>query len=130
VKGFVWLVDEAVPAVHDEQLAEHGGLPGIRDLGAVQAALARPRNLASNENCEHVARLATAYAYGIARNHGFSDGNKRTALVAADLFLMLNGFELSASPAENVLTISGVADGSISEDDLATWFHGNIKAAS
>ncbi len=130
MKDFVWLVDEAVLAVHDEQLAEHGGPPGIRDLGTVQSALARPRNLASYENCEDMARLAAAYAFGIARNHGFSDGNKRTALVAADLFLMLNGCELSASPAENVLTISGVADGSISEDDLATWFRGNIKAAS
>ncbi len=131
MNDFVWLIDEVVLAVRDEQLAEHGGLSGVRDLGAVQSALARPRNLASYENCKDVARLAAAYAYayayGIARNHGFADGNKRTALVAADLFLMLNGFELSSSPAENVLTILGVADGSMSEDDLAAWFRGNIK---
>ncbi len=127
MRDFVWILDEAVLAVHDEQLAEHGGLPGIRDLGAVQSALARPRNLASYEDCEDVARLAAAYAYGIVKNHGFSDGNKRTALVTADLFLMLNGYELSSAPAENVLTILGVADGSLSEDELAIWFRNNIQ---
>ncbi len=127
MRDFVWILDEAVLAVHDEQLAEHGGLPGIRDLGAVQSALARPRNLASYEDCEDVARLAAAYAYGIVKNHGFSDGNKRTALVTADLFLMLNEYELSSAPAENVLTILGVADGSLSEDELAIWFRNNIQ---
>ncbi len=127
MRDFVWILDEAVLAVHDEQVAEHGGLPGIRDLGAVQSALARPRNLASYEDCEDVARLAAAYAYGIVKNHGFSDGNKRTALVTADLFLMLNGYELSSAPAENVLTILGVADGSLSEDELAFWFRNNIQ---
>jgi death-on-curing protein len=127
VKDFVWILDEAVLAVHEEQLAEHGGLPGIKDLGAVQSALARPRNLVGYEGCEDLARLAAAYAYGIARNHGFSDGNKRTALVAADLFLMLNGYELKSSPAENVLTILGVADGTLSENDLTTWIRNNMQ---
>jgi len=127
VKEFVWILDEAVLAIHDEQLAEHGGLSGIRDLGAVESALARPRNLASYEQCEDLARLAAAYAYGIARNHGFSDGNKRTALVTMDLFLMLNGYELESSPAENVLTILGVADGTLSEDDLTKWIRNNIQ---
>jgi death-on-curing protein len=74
-----------------------------------------------------VARLAAAYVYGIARNHGFSDGNKRTALVTADLFLMLNGYELISSPAENVLTILGVAEGTLSEDDLTAWIRNNIQ---
>jgi len=127
MKDFIWLLDEVVLALHDEQLAEHGGLAGVRDLGAVKSALARPRNLAGYEDCEDVAQLAAAYAYGIARNHGFADGNKRTALVAADLFLMLNGYELSALPVENVMTILGVADGSISENELVTWFRGNIR---
>lgn len=127
MSSLVWILDEAVLAIHDEQLAEHGGLPGIRDLGAVQSALARPRNLASYENCEDLARLSAAYAYGIARNHGFADGNKRTALVAADLFLMLNGYELTSAPAENVLTILGVADGSLGEDELATWIRRNMR---
>jgi len=127
VKEFIWVLDEVVLAFHDEQLAEHGGLAGIRDLGAVQSALARPRNLASYENCEDVARLAAAYAYGIARNHGFSDGNKRTALVTADLFLMLNGHELKSSPAENVMAILAVAEGTMSEDELTTWMRDNIQ---
>ena len=123
----VWILDEVVLAVHDEQLAEHGGLPGIRDLGAMQSALARPRNLASHEDCDDLARLAAAYAYGIARNHGFADGNKRTALVTADLFLMLNGYQLSSSPAENVLTTLGVAEGSLSEEELVAWIRDNIQ---
>jgi death-on-curing protein len=127
MKDFIWLLDEVVLALHGEQLAEHGGLAGVRDLGAVKSALAPPRNLAGYEDCEDVAQLAAAYAYGIARNHGFADGNKRTALVAADLFLMLNGYELRSLPVENVMTILGVADGSISENELVTWFRGNIK---
>ena len=127
MKDFIWLQDEVVLAVHEEQLAEHGGLAGIRDLGAVQSALARPRNLVSYDGCEDLARLAAAYAYGIARNHGFSDGNKRTALVTTDLFLMLNGYELKSSPTENVLTILGVADGTLSEDELTKWIRNNIQ---
>ena len=123
----VWVLDEAVLAIHDEQLAEHGGLTGIRDLGAVQSALSRPRDLAGYEGCDDLARLAAAYAYGIARNHGFADGNKRTALVTADLFLMLNGYELTSMPAENVLTILGIAEGSLSEEDLARWIRNNIQ---
>ena len=127
MKGFVWVLDEVVLAVHDEQLATHGGLAGIRDRGAIESALARPRNLAAYEACDDVARLAAAYAYGIARNHGFADGNKRTALVTADLFLMLNGYELVSSPADNVLTILGVADGTVSEKELTSWIRENIK---
>jgi death-on-curing protein len=127
MKDFIWLLDEVVLALHDEQLAEHGGLAGVRDLGAVKSALARPRNLAGYEDCEDIVQLAAAYAYGIARNHGFAEGNKRTALVVADLFLMLNGYELSSLPVETVMTILGVADGSISENELVAWFRGNIK---
>jgi death-on-curing protein len=128
MKDFVWVLDEVVLAVHDEQLAEHGGPPGIRDKAAVESALARPRNLVAYEECDDLARLAAAYVYGIARNHGFVDGNKRTALVVADLFLMLNGYELASSPADNVLTILGVADGTLSEEDLTSWIRKNIKS--
>ena len=122
-----WVLDEVVLAVHDEQLADHGGASGIRDLGAVESALARPRNLAAYEACDDLARLAAAYAYGVVRNHGFVDGNKRTGLVIADLFLMLNGYELVSTPADNVLTILGVADGTLSEEELASWIRENIK---
>ena len=127
MKDFIWILDEAVLAVHEEQLAEHGGLAAIRDMGAVKSALARPRNLVSYDGCEDLARLAAAYAYVIAKNHDFSDGNKRTALVTMNLFLMLNGYELKSSPAENVLIILGVADGTFSEDDLTTWVRNNIQ---
>jgi death-on-curing protein len=127
MKKIVWVLDEVVLAVHDEQLAEHGGLSGVRDHGAVESALARPRNLAAHEACDDLARLAAAYTYGITRNHGFADGNKRTALVTTDLFLMLNGYELISSPAANVLTILGVADGTLSEEELTLWLRENIK---
>jgi death-on-curing protein len=125
---FVWVLDEVALALHDEQLAAHGGLAGIRDRGLVESALARPANLVNYEACDDIARLAAAYAYGIARNHGFADGNKRTALVTTDLFLMLNGYELVSSPVENVLTILSIADGSLSEEALTSWIRKNIKS--
>lgn len=127
MKKIVWVLDEVVLAVHDEQLAEHGGLSGVRDRGALESALVRPRNLATHEACDDLARLMAAYAYGIARNHGFADGNKRTALVTVDLFLMLNEHELISSPVDNVLTILGVADGTLSEEELTLWIRKNIK---
>ncbi len=127
MKEIVWILDEVVLAIHDEQLATHGGLSGVRDRGLVDSALARPRNLAAYEACDDVARLAAAYAYGMARNHGFADGNKRTALVTADLFPMLNGYELSSSPIDNVMTILGVADGTLIEEELTVWIRKNIK---
>ena len=127
MKEFVWVLDEVVFAIHDEQLAEHGGLSGIRDLGAVESALARSRNLFSYENCDDLASLAAAYAFGIVNNHGISDGNKRTALVTADLFLMLNGYELDSSPVDNVLAISGVADGTLTEEELTSFIRENLK---
>ena len=126
----VWILDAIVLAVHDEQLAEHGGLPGIRDLGTVQSALAHPRNLASYEKCDDIAQRAAANAYGIAKNHGLADGNKRTALVIADLFLMLNGNELTSSPADNVLTILAIADGSLPEEEFVEWVRSNIQELS
>ena len=123
---FLWVLDEVVFALHNEQLAEHGGLSGIRDRGAVLSALARPRNLVIYDACDDIAWLAAAYAYGIAKNHGFLDGNKRTALVTADLFLALNGHQLKSSPADNVMTILALADGSLTEDELTAWVRSNI----
>jgi len=127
MKQITWVLPEVVLAVHDEQLAVHGGLSGVRDRGVLESALARPKNLAAYESCNDLARLAAAYAYGIARNHGFVDGNKRTALVTTDLFLMLNGFELVSTPAENVLTILALADGTLSEEELTDWIQRNIE---
>ena len=126
VTDFAWVLEETVIAIHEEQLVEHGGLSGVRDLSAVLSALARPQNLYAYEKCIDVAQLAAAYIYGIAKNHGFADGNKRTALVVGDLFLMLNGYELTSSQASNVLTIVAVDDGSMSEKKLCDWVRENI----
>jgi death-on-curing protein len=108
-------------AVHDRQLAEHGGLDGLRDRGAVESALAKPRNLAAYGTPD-AAELAAAYAYGLARNHGFADGNNRTAWVVARLFLALNGYRLRFDPAEAVTIVEALAAGQLAEPHLAEWF--------
>ena len=125
-KDCVWVLEESVIAIHEEQLVVHGGLSGVCDLSAVHFALARPQNLFAYENCNDVAQLTAAYIYGIAKNHGFADGNKRTSLVVGDLFLLLNGFELISSQATNVLTFVAVSDGSMSEKQLCDWVRENI----
>jgi len=117
---WVWLPIGIVSAVHDEQLADHGGLSGVRDFTLLESALARPENLAAY-GVPDVAELAASYGYGIARNHPFIDGNKRTAFVAIMLFLRLNGFTLIATDAEKVLTMLDVAAGEITEQDFANW---------
>ena len=93
--AIIWIEEAVVLAVHEEQLAEHGGAVGIRDLGLLQSALARPQHLVAYGKPD-VAALAAAYGYGIARNHPFMDGNKRTAFTVTELFLTLNGYELLA----------------------------------
>ena len=120
----VWIDLEVVLAIHDEQLAEHGGQPGVRDRGLLESAMARPRNkFAYGETA--LPRLAASHAFGISRNHPFLDGNKRTSLVVAELFLALNGLELTASDTECVTTILSLAAGEISEDELAEWIEAN-----
>jgi death-on-curing protein len=122
-----WVSEDVVLAIHDEQLAEHGGLAGVRDLPLLQSALARPQNLAAYGTPD-VADLAASYAVGIARNHAFLDGNKRTALVvAAGVFLPLNGYKLAAGNGETVRAMLSVADGSMSEPELAIWFRTYIR---
>ena len=115
-----WVSETLIYAVHDRQLAEHGGLSGIRDKGAVESALARPKNLAAYGDPD-AAALAAAYCYGIARNHGFVDGNKRTAWIAARLFLRDNDRQLSFDKLEAVKLVEDVAAGQLTEDDLAAW---------
>ena len=110
-----------VYAVHDRELAEHGGLEGVRDKGAVESALARPRNLAAHGSPD-AAALAAAYAFGLARKHGFADGNKRTAWVTARLFLADNGRKLRFAKMEAVRVMEQVAAGQFAEDELALWF--------
>jgi death-on-curing protein len=123
---WIWLSSDVLLAVHDEQLAEHGGGSGVRDLGLFESALARPRNLV-NYGSPDVCDLAAAYGYGLARNHPFVDGNKRTAFVAVELFLVLNGYELLADDANCVLTMLAVAAGSMAEPAFAQWLRDHTQ---
>lgn len=123
----VWLLEETITAIHHRQIAEHGGSEGLRDEGLLLSALARPQNLlAYGEPAPDLASLAAAYAYGIARNHPFVDGNKRTALVAARTFLILNGIDLEATQDDKVLTFLSLAEGAVSEEELADWIRKRI----
>jgi death on curing protein len=126
-KRWIWLLPQTLHTVHDEQLEEHGGARGVRDITLFESALARPEHLLHYGEPD-AADLASAYGYGIARNHPFVDGNKRTAFVAVELFLALNGFDLLADDADCVLTMLKVAAGEISEADFAIWIRANSKA--
>ena len=120
-KDWRWVNPEIITAIHDRQLAEHGGPEGIRDAGAIESALARPVN-AANYAASDASDLAAAYAYGLAKNHGFVDGNKRTAWILARLFLVDNGYRLSFDPIDAIRIMEGVAGGLVTEAELAAWF--------
>ena len=121
-----WLDRLILEALHADQIMEHGGSLGIRDEGLLESALARPQQKWHYEPRSDLATLAAAYAFGVAKNHPFIDGNKRAALVAAYTFLAVNGFELEAPEPEAVTLILGTADGSISEEDLASWIRSHL----
>jgi death on curing protein len=123
---WIWVEDSVVLAIHDAQLAEHGGIAGIHDEGLLASALARPRNLEAYGDDVDVASLAAAYAFGIARNHPFLDGNKRTAFVVMELFLDLNGWVLNAADADCISTMLSVASGDLSEKTLANWLRAHL----
>ncbi len=122
---WIWISVEVALAAHAEQLAEHGGGEGVRDLALLESAMARPRNLAGYGEPD-AAALAGAYAYGIARNHPFVDGNKRTAAVVSETFLVLNGYHLAATDAEVVVAFLALAAGELSEEEMAEWFRERI----
>ena len=128
MKKWRWIRIEVAYAIHERQLAEHGGTPGVLDAGRLEAALARPRHLAAY-NQPDAAAPAAAYAFGILRNHPFTDGNKRTAWVLARLFLALNRYELAFEPADAVMTVEAAAAGGITESKLARWFRERCTAA-
>ena len=117
---WIWIEESVVWAVHEAQLAEHGGSAGVRDSGLLQSALARPLNLVAYGEAD-ASTLAAAYGFGIARNHPFIDGNKRTAFVCAELFLALNGYVLTALDADCVSTMLALAAGELPEADFAAW---------
>ena len=125
-KPWVWIASNVLYAVHDEQLAEHGGLAGLRDANALESAIARAQQLA-HYGSPDVADLAAAYGFGIARNHPFSDGNKRTAFVAVELFLALNGHELTADDADCILTMLRLAAGDTEEAAFAQWIRLHLE---
>jgi death-on-curing protein len=116
-----WVTRIVVDAVHFNQLREHGGLPGIRDEGALESALARPRNKWSYNKRSDLADLAAAYAFGLARNHPYRDGKKRIAFLTLLIFLGLNDHWLSATEGEVVSAIVALAGGKLSESQLAKW---------
>lgn len=124
---WMWVDAGVALAIHDEQLAEHGGAVGVRDANAFESAMARPVNLAAYGQPD-IAALAASYAFGLARNHAFVDGNKRTAYVVAEIFLALNGIKLTSSDAAGILTFVALAAGDLTEDALADWFRANIVA--
>ena len=125
----IWVDASVVLAVNDEQMAEHGGTSGVRDLGLLESALARPRNRYAYDKASLHA-LAASYAHGIAKNHPFFDGNKRTSLVIAELFLNLNRIEFTASDEAVVVTWLNLAAGEISESELEAWIMENSRRIS
>jgi death-on-curing protein len=126
---WIWIDERVVRAVHEEQLAEHGGGIGVRDAGLLASALARPLHLATYGDPD-AAALAAAYGFGLAKNHPFVDGNKRTAFVAVELFLSLNGWDLTAGDGDCVLTMLALAGGDLSEAEFAAWLRSNMVEAA
>lgn len=122
---WVWVRSDVANALHDRQLAEHGGPSGVRDANAFTSALARPRNLAAYGDPDP-ASLAAAYAYGIARNNPFVDGNKRTAWATARLFLAINNIDLAFDKAHATQMALSLAAGELTEDEVADWFRDHI----
>ena len=126
----IWISVELALAIHNRQLAEHGGAEGVRDVGLLESAMGRPRHLfAYADPTPDVPALAASYAFGIARNHAFIDGNKRTAYVVCRTFLILNGFDLTATLEDRYTTFLNLAAGSVSEQQLAEWLKNHSTPA-
>lgn len=125
-----WITPAITLALHDRQLAEHGGQTGLRDEGLMLSALARPQQLFSyGDPPPDLCAMAAAYAYGIAKNHPFLDGNKRTAFVVYRLFLKWNGVGLKAEKSERYTSMLALAAGELSEEEFTIWLRGNTAAS-
>jgi death on curing protein len=118
--SWLWLNSAVVISVHEAQLAEHGGGAGVRDQNLLASALSRPQNLAAYGKPD-ASDLAAAYGFGISPNHAFIDGNKRTGFVAAEMFLILNGYQLTADDVSSAVVMLAVAAGEITEAEFAAW---------
>jgi death-on-curing protein len=125
VKQPKWITVAIATAIHDEAIYEFGGLPGVRDQALLESALDRPRNLLAHEPGSSIFQLAAVLCVGVAKNHPFNDGNKRSALLATRAFLYLNDWALEPQQDDEVATIVAVADGSLGEDDLESWLTHN-----
>lgn len=123
----IWIEKEALLLLHAKGLARFGGVEGIRDEGLLDSALAQPRNAFHYNKLRDVAGLAASYAFGLAKNHPFADGNKRAAFTAVGLFLGINGWELNAEPVEAIRAVLALAGGEIGEAEFAAWLRLNIK---
>lgn len=125
-----WIRQDVVHSVHGRQIAEHGGLDGVRDPGLLDSALSRPLNLFSyGQPPPDLADLAAAYAYGLAKNHPFLDGNKRTAFVICRLFLLVNGRDLSTDKEDRYFTFMKLSEGELEEKQLAAWIRDQLVGA-
>lgn len=125
----IWIRQDVVLTMHEETLMMHGGPEGVRDIGLLESALARPKNVFANSGeTPSLQRLAASYAKGMVANHPFVDGNKRTAFTVSLTFLRLNGLDVTASKEDRVVTFWSLADGRLSEEQLALWFERNTKA--
>ena len=125
----IWISVELTHAIHKRQLSEHGGIVGVRDEGLLLSALARPQHLlAYSKDRPDLAAFAAAYGFGIARNHPFLDGNKRTAYVVCRTFLRINSADIDATHEAKYLTFLQLAEGTLSEDQLAQWIRSNLRS--
>ena len=122
-----WLTRRMLDVLHDAQIREHGGAPGVRDEGLLESALARPQQKWAYDESPDAATCAAAYAFGLAKNHGYIDGNKRVAFMAAYVFLGLNERDFEADEPDVVRTMERVADGRLNEAALADWFRAGIR---
>ena len=125
-----WLMIEAVRAIHQTLIADHGGIPDLRDAGLLESALARPVNKLAYDAGVTIPELAAACAFGLARTHPFVDGNKRIAITAAAMFLSVNGFDFQPDRADLLITVTKLAAGETGEEELAGWIAANSKARS
>jgi death-on-curing protein len=119
-----WVAKSVVLAIHEQQIAEHGGTQGVRDMGLLESALSRPQNLAAYGEPD-TAAMAAAYAFGVARNHPFLDGNKRTSYVTTRVFLRLNGLQVTADEATRLQIWLSLGAGDLTEEGLAEWLRSN-----
>ena len=121
-----WIAKKALLLLHEESIAEFGGKRGLRDEGVLESALARPQNVYAYNPDSTIPDLAAAYAYGLAKNHPFVDGNKRVAFLAIGLFLAINGYRLKAGQVDAIKTMIAVASGELDEQGLSVWIANNI----